>query len=290
MYDEFLRTHNEIDLYDPDARLQSGTMRAVESFLQKEVPHPGKIITTSDVKEHELFFRYILESRMARNPFFTSKIDRTLFEAIMLLRLMYLYGYRGATPVEQRSANVLKFMCVEKLVELFLGLNEADHGLIYSISHCFPDIQSHAWKRFCDQGRACARAIRLFSHIEECWLYFPTIYEKYELGIDIILMTEHENTYREWCVFVNPEQLTVPLIDLTLVHPQTDARQEKVWYARVGNGAKELTETFPPYQFRGCCITQHNHRLDITPDEVRIARDFVLSHTPSAANSNSVAA
>lgn len=282
MLDHLLETHNEIDPGQSTARFPHDIVTMVGNFMRTGVRTTDKSIVDRDVVTIELFQLYLLHANVTIKNL--TGVVRTLYEAAMLHQLMHRWGYRGASNIEIRTANVLKFMCIDKLTRLFLNLDPQDHDLVFSLA-ASPLYGQHAvsWQKFCTRSQAPARAITLFAKIDDCFLYFPTIFEKYELGIDFIAIHEDKDgNLKDFCVHVDPNANTCP--QTRIVYAKIHSDNENPWVNRISIGVQQMNTLYPNYHFHGCKITQETNSGPITQKEIALIDSFLTHNLSAAAN------
>lgn len=293
MFDAFLHTHNEISLTPGSHRFRPDILGRVQDFLERselDTSRDRALDRTRHVQTHEAFFQYILDSSFVSFMLSLPKIERRLFEAIILHRLTYAFNHPNVTEFERRSHSVLIVMCKEKLVELLLDLNPDDEKTVFQIGR-LSGIRSHIWETACEHAQACVRTIQIFSKIEECWMFFPTVYEKYMLGTDIIVFAENnKHEAEQWCVQVELSENDETEFRVAHIHEEPIGFPTGNWMMRVYKGAIELTSKYPGYVFFPCNITLPTVHSSLLKTEIPILRKFLLKEQRLFANNNAVAA
>lgn len=277
--DQFLRTHFEIRLDSNVKRFRINILACAEKFLKEtfiELPRIEELDKTRHSQTHEAILRQYIETSLIPIIKLFSPVERQLFEAINLHRLICKLTHVDMTENERRSRGVLLAMCKQKLTELFLDLSEDEILCVFEIGQ-FDQMRDHIWKTSCDHAYACARTFYMISCIEELDMSLPTIYETYLLGIDIIV---HTGNKQEWCVQVKQPEETDDVYRIESVdkEPDPDTLQTTIshFVRRVYQGAIQFCKDYPDYTFRACRITQPYAHTKPEPLEIEQIKRFFL--------------
>lgn len=279
MLDQFLRTHFEVNLTSRTKRFRLDILACAEKFLNEtfiELPQVAELDKTRHVQTHEAIFRQHIETSLIPIIKLFSPVERLLFETINLHRLICKLKHLDMTENERRSRSVLLAMCKQKLTELFLDLSEDEILCVFEIGR-FKQVRDHIWKSSCDHAYACARTISMISRMEECWMYLPSVYESYMLGIDLIVLMEDE---QDWCVQVKQPEETDDVYKIESVdeEPDPDTLQTTIshFLRRLYQGTIRLNDEYPDYTFQACRITQPCMHTKPTSLEIEQTKYFFL--------------
>jgi hypothetical protein len=258
MQDPFLREHNEIALVSGSQRFEPEILARIENFMREceekewiKYDRPEVLDKTVHVQTHEDFFQNFIKDHFSYILFGRNGVEKLLFETIVLHQLTLPLREKYVTVHERRSHSVLLAMIRRKLTELFLDLHPDD---VYSVLdiETVDGIRTHKWHDACYHALATVRTIRLISRIEDCWMFFPSVYEMYLPGIDLFVFTENE---KYWCVQVRAveDAKTVCLASRANEDP---ADMERKWPPSVFRGSVMLSRPYPNYTFLPCNIKQ----------------------------------
>ncbi|OGL62492.1 hypothetical protein A3C09_02995 [Candidatus Uhrbacteria bacterium RIFCSPHIGHO2_02_FULL_47_44] len=293
MLDTFLRTHHEICLVRGSKMFTPDILRRVEDFLQNKpvyLPEAPELSKTRHVQTHNAFFQRVLDSTYIAFRKQLSEVEKCLFEAIILHRMTFHFMHPQFSDNERRSHSVLVAMCKQKLVELFLDLDPKDIPSVLKIG-ALPGIRSNIWNMSCDYAHACAQTIEIISELDECWMYLPSVYESYMLGIDLFVFSEKNEAVT--CLQVKQANPTDKTFQIERVrHQENVSTQDSAddWTRRLQEGMARIHEQYPGYVFHPCQMTipyTFDFRID---DEVKQVRNFFLFKPQRAANTDAQAA
>lgn len=277
MRDSFLASHHEICLIPGSQRFNPDLLDRIARFFETNsfiIPDTQELNLTRHVQTHEAFFRRLLESNNVGFMISLPEIEKLLFQAVSLHRYLFSIRHPNMTENERRSQNVLMVMCKQKLIELFLDLDPIDVPTVFEIE-TLSNILGHVWNSSCELAHTCARAVRLFSELDECWMFMPSVYEMYMLGTDILIFSEDE----QWCVQIKQPHTddTKFLIEHVQQEPQGSALPKiEQWKKRLFCGANHLENHFPEYEFLPCHVTMPTEHHNDPKKDIETARLFFL--------------
>lgn len=257
MRDSFLATHHEICLVSGTKRFDPDIQPRMIRFLETNtfnLPEHSDLDRTRHVQTHEAFFRRLLETHNIGFMMTLPEIEKLVFQAVILYGYMNSVRCLNMTENQRRSNSVITMMLKQKLIELFLDLDPKDVSAVFEIETILPK-QKHIWKSVCDHARSITQTIRLFSEMEEYWMFTPTLFESYMLATDVILFSEENGP---WCVQVKqPHKTDLEfLIESVEEKPQgSTLSKENEWLRRLFCGIQHFNNLYPEYSFIPCRIT-----------------------------------
>ena len=200
-------------------------------------------------------------------------IEKLIFQAVAMVGYMNYIRCPNMTENQSRSNSVLTMMLKQKLIKLFLDLDPKDVSIVFEIETLLFNMK-HIWKRVCDHANACARTIKLFSEMEECWMFTPSLFESYMLATDIIIFSERNDP---WCVQVKQPCGTDSefLIELIEEEPtKVESSKEQEWLRRLFCGIQHFNNLYKEYSFTPCRVTVLPEHISDFKANISKARDF----------------
>lgn len=285
MLDPFLLAHHELDSAEPAQKKQRflpDTFFRARRFAAFPVALPPSVLLlrTGHVQTHEKVIELHLATTNVPYMLQLSPIEHTLFEIILLHKLMVHFEQHLDSDRERRTSAVLGCMTQHRLTRLLLDVHHEEIEHIFQLGRASGMHQSF-WESHFVGAASCARTICTFLELDDCRLFLPTIFEDCLLGVDLIVLNDVQDN---WCVNVKTGRPDYPM-HVEHVHTRPDDEDPAFQAAsrrRIFDGTESMKERFDG-MFRPCRIVvgkknQRIYDLNVYEEDVDLFRRFVKTN------------
>lgn len=232
-------------------RFQPDTIKRANVYARfpVSVPSSYQLFLTGHVQTHEKIFELHLATTDVPYMIRLTRIERLLFDTILLHKLMKHFDHDKANDRERRSRVVLGCMIQHRMTKLLIDVHPQELNLIYLLGRA-GGIDQYAWETSFVGAASCARTVCTFLETNQGRVFLPSVFEDCMLGIDLIILN---NKRDNWCVSVKAGRPNTPLV---IEHVHTRPNDEDPAYKsgdrrRIFDGAREMENLYDG-AFRSC--------------------------------------
>lgn len=235
------------------------------------------LLVTGHVQTHEKVFELHIATTLVPYMIRLTPLERSLFEIILIHKLMCQYERENMTDRERRSRIVLGCMFQHRLTELLVEVHHEEIEKIFLLGRAH-GIDQALWETHFIGAVSCARTICTFLELDDYELYLPTVYEDVILGVDLIVLNKKGD---DWCISIKSGR---PSLGMVIEHVHTRPHEDDPAYRaadrrRIFDGAYSVEQEFDG-KFRACRIVvgktnERAYDLSVYHDDIERVRSFM---------------
>ncbi len=195
MLNEFHLVHRIVKLDNNHQSVSNQAFMHANCFATMDINAPTfNLLSPMSVAEtHERLFYLILDSHLQQLQELNDA-EKSFLQIVLLHKMQQGFYAHQCNLMIERSGAIINKMIHHQWTHLLLFLAPSQHTRVFEFAkRC--GIDQGIWEFAFIVGAARTRTIQALSRTPNCTIYFPTIHETLDLGIDLLVLTDAQVGY-----------------------------------------------------------------------------------------------